>query len=117
LPVRCPRYCSVQDGRIFAGLVLFGWGAILLLAVVYSLDWFQNLDQSLRIFQIVLVISVFGGVAGLFLYGMEGGVLGWTYTLLFAELGGAVSAIFFRRRDDREEREYEAEMRKYGKEL
>ena len=28
-------------GESFAGLVLFGWGAILLLGVViYSLDWF-----------------------------------------------------------------------------
>ena len=106
-----------RTGEYFAGLVLFGMAGILVLGVIaYSMEWFQNLDQSLRIFQLVIVMSVIGGVAGLLLYGMEGAVFGWTYTFLCAQLAGAVSALFLRYRDEREEREYETEMRKYGKE-
>jgi uncharacterized membrane protein len=104
-------------GEPFAGLVLFGMAGILVLGIiVYSMEWFQNLDQSLRIFQIIIVMSVIGGVAGLLLYGMEGAMFGWTYTFLCAQLAGAISALFLRHRDEREEREYETEMRKYGKE-
>ena len=106
-----------KTGESFAGLVLFGMAGILVLGiVVYSMDWFQNLDQSLRIFQIVIITSVIGAAAGLFLHGLEGAVFGWTYTFLGAQLAGVVSALFFRYRDEREEREYETEMRKYGKE-
>jgi MFS family permease len=106
-----------RTGEYFAGLVLFGMAGILVLGVVvYSMEWFQNLDQSLRIFQIILITSVIGGVVGLFLYGMGGAVFGWTYTFLCAQLAGAVCALFLRYRDEREEREYETEMRKYGKE-
>ena len=106
-----------KEGESFAGLVLFGMAGIIVLGIiVYSMEWFQNLDQSLRIFQLIFVISIVGGVAGLFLYGMEGAVFGWTYTFLFAQLAGAVCAIFLRYRDEKETREYEREMRKYGKE-
>jgi hypothetical protein len=106
-----------REEQYFAGIVLFGIAGILLLGVVvYSAQWFQNLDQSLRIFQLMLGLSIVGGVAGLVLYGMEGAVFGWTYTLLCAELVGAVCALFFRYRDEKEMREYETEMRKYGKE-
>ena len=106
-----------KQGEYFAGLVLFGMTGILVLGiVVYSMEWFQNLDQSLRIFQLTFVISIIGGAAGLFLYGMEGAVFGWTYTFLFAQLAGAVCALFLRYRDEKETREYESEMRKYGKE-
>jgi len=106
-----------RTGESFAGLVLFGMAGILVVGVVvYSMEWFQNLDQSLRIFQIIIVTSVIGGAAGLFLYGMEGAVFGWTYTFLCAQLAGAVCALFLRYRDERETRAYEREMRKYGKE-
>jgi len=106
-----------KQGEYFAGLVLFGMTGILVLGiVVYSMEWFQNLDQSLRIFQLTFVISIIGAAAGLFLYGMEGAVFGWTYTFLFAQLAGAVCALFLRYRDEKETREYESEMRKYGKE-
>jgi uncharacterized membrane protein len=104
-------------GEYFAGLVLFGMAGILVVGVVvYSMEWFQNLDQSLRIFQIIIVTSVIGGAAGLFLYGMEGAVFGWTHTFLCAQLAGAVCALFLRYRDERGTRAYEREMRKYGKE-
>jgi MFS family permease len=106
-----------REEQYFAGLVLFGMAGILALGViVYSTEWFQNLDQSLRIFQLIFVISIVGGAAGLFLYGMEGAVFGWTYTFLLAQLAGAVCAIFLRYRDEKETRDYEREMRKYGKE-
>jgi CHASE2 domain-containing sensor protein len=106
-----------RTGEYFAGLAFFGMAGILVLGVaVYSMEWFQNLDQSLRIFQIIIVTSVIGGAAGLFLYGMEGAVFGFTYTFLGAQLAGTVSALFLRQRDEKEEREYESEMRKYGKE-
>ena len=101
----------------FAGLVLFGMaGALLVGVLVYSARWFENLDHSLAIFELVLGLSVVGGVAGFVLYGMEGAVFGWTYTLLCAELVGALYALFLQHRDEREVREYEREMRKYGKE-
>ena len=106
-----------RTGEHFAGLVLFGMAGILVLGViVYSSEWFQNLDQSLRIFQLIFVLSVVGGAAGLFLYGMEAAVFGWTYTFLFAQLAGAICAVFLRYKDEKETREYEREMRKYGKE-
>jgi MFS family permease len=106
-----------REGQYFAGLVLFGMTGILVLGViVYSAEWFQNLDQSLRIFQLIFIISIIGGAAGLFLYGMEGAVFGWTYTFLFAQLAGAICAVFLRYKDEKETREYEREMRKYGKE-
>jgi hypothetical protein len=77
--------------QYFAGLVLFGMASILVLGVlVYSTQWFQNLDHSLGIIQLILGLSVVGGIAGFFLYGMEGAVFGWTYTLLCAQLVGAV---------------------------
>ena len=105
------------EGQYFAGLLFFGIAGIFLLGVVvYSTEWFQNLDQSMGIFTLILGASVVGGAAGFFLYGMEGAVFGWTYALLCAQIVGAICALFLRYRDERETREYEREMRKYGKE-
>jgi drug/metabolite transporter (DMT)-like permease len=106
-----------REDQYSAGLVFFGGAGILLLGVVvYSTEWFQNLDQSMRIITLIFGVSVVGGFAGLLLHGLEGAVFGCTYSFLGAQLAGAVCALFIRYRDEREEREYETEMRKYGKE-
>jgi hypothetical protein len=104
--------------REYVGELLFcGIGGIVLLGVVvYAAEWFQNLEQSMRIFTLIFGVSVVGGVAGFLLYGLEGAVFGWAYTFLGAQLVGAICALFLRYRDERETREYEREMRKYGKE-
>jgi hypothetical protein len=105
------------EGQQFAGLLFFGIAGIFLLGVVvYATEWFQNLEQSMRIFTVIFGVSFVGGVAGFLLYGMEGAVFGWIYTLLGAQLVGAICALFLRYRDERETRAYEREMRKYGKE-
>ena len=99
------------------GLLFCGIGGIVLVGVVvYSAEWFLNLDQSMRIFTLIFGVSFVGGVAGFLLYGMEGAVFGWIYTLLSAQLVGAVCSLFILYRDKRETREHEREMRKYRKE-
>lgn len=106
-----------MEGEYIGGLLFCGIGGIVLLGVaVYSSEWFLNLDQSMRIFTLIFGVSVVGGVAGFLFYGMEGAVFGWIYTLLGAQLAGAICALFIRYRDEKETREYEREMRKYGKE-
>ena len=106
-----------MEREYVGGLLFCGIGGIVLLGVVvYATGWFLNLDQSMRIFTVIFGVSFVGGVAGFLLYGMEGAVFGWIYTLLGAQLVGAICALFIRFRDERETREYEREMRKYGKE-
>ncbi len=106
-----------KEGQYVGGLLFCGIGGIFLLGVVvYSTEWFQNLDQSMGIFTLILAASVVGGVVGFLLYEMEGAVFGWIYTLLGAQIVGAVCALFIRYRDEKETREHEKEMRKYGKE-
>jgi MFS family permease len=106
-----------MEGEYVGGFLFCGIGGIFLVGVVvYAAEWFLNLDQSMRIFTLIFGVSFVGGVAGFLLYGMEGAVFGWIYTLLGAQLVGAICALFIRYRDERETREYEREMRKYGKE-
>jgi peptidoglycan/LPS O-acetylase OafA/YrhL len=106
-----------MEGQYVGGLLFSGIAGVFLLGVVvYSAEWFENLDQSMRIFTLIFGVSFVGGVAGFLLYGMEGAVFGWIYTLLGAQIVGAVCALVFRYRDEKETREYEREMRKYGKE-
>jgi O-antigen/teichoic acid export membrane protein len=106
-----------RSGAYVIGLVFFGMvGLAVLAAFVYRAEWFQNLDSGLRIESSILSVSLVGAVSGFFVDAAEGALFGWTYSLLFGGVVGALCALYLKGREDREMREYEREMRKYGRE-
>lgn len=106
-----------RSGEYIIALVFFGMeGVALLIALVYRAEWYQNLDSGLRIEASIFGVSFVGAVAGFLVYGAEGALFGWVYSLLLGGVVGALCAFYLKGIEDREMREYEREMRKYGRE-
>jgi len=103
---------SQAIGLIFFGLALNG----LITAGIYVSDWFTDLDESMKIITFVWVAPFLGTFVGYVLDDMRGATFGLVIAVLVADAIAVPVSVYLYVRDRREDREYEEEMRKYGKE-
>lgn len=101
-----------QIGLFFFGLAING----LVTAGVYFSDWFENLDESMKIITFTWVAPFVGTLVGYILDTWQGAAFGIVIAVLVADAIAVPTSVYLYFRDKREDREYEKEMRKYGKE-
>jgi hypothetical protein len=101
-----------QIGLVFFGVALNG----LVTAGIYLSDWFTNLDESMKIITFAWGAPFVGPLVGYILDGWRGATFGIVIAVLVADAIAVPSSVPLYLRDKREAREYEEEMRKYGKE-
>lgn len=99
-------------GLIFFGLAVNG----LLTAGIYLSEWFTDLDESMKIITFVWVAPFVGSLVGYVLDDMRGATFALVIAVLVADAIAVPISVYLYLRDRREEREYEEERRKYGKE-
>jgi hypothetical protein len=99
-------------GLVFFGLAVNGF----ITAGIYISDWFQDLDDSMRIMTLVWVAPFVGMFVGLDLDGVPGATFALVIAALLAHAIAVPVSVYLYLRDKREYREYEEEMRKWGKE-
>jgi Na+/phosphate symporter len=106
---------DVQAQQI--GLVFFGVGINgLVTAGVYYSDWFQMLDESMKIITFIWGAPVVGTLVGYILDDWRGATFGIVIAVLVADTIAVPSSVYLHLRERREDQEYEKEMRKYGRE-
>jgi ABC-type uncharacterized transport system permease subunit len=101
-----------QIGLVFFGLAING----LVTAGIYLSEWFEKLDESMKIVTFTWGAPVVGTLVGYVLDDWQGATFGMVIAVLVADAIAVSCSIYFYLRDEREVREYEGEMRKYGKE-
>jgi hypothetical protein len=101
-----------EIGLAFFGVAIDGF----ITACVYVSDWFQDLDESMRIITFVWVAPFVGMFVGLDLDGLPGATLALAIAVLAAQAVAVPVSVYLYLRDKREYREYEEEMRRWGKE-
>ena len=99
-------------GLVFFGVALNG----LVTAGIYLSEWFTDLDESMKIITFVWVAPFVGTFVGYVLDDARGATFGLVIAVLVADAIAVPISVYLSLRDRREEREYEEEMRKYGKE-
>jgi hypothetical protein len=99
-------------GLVFFGLALNG----LISAAIYVSDWFRDLDESMKIMAFVWVAPIAGAFVGFVSDDMRGATIGLVAAALITNAIAVPISVYLYLRDRRETREYEEEMRKYGKE-
>jgi hypothetical protein len=112
------RFYSLDDitaqqiGLVFFGLALNG----LVTASIYLSDWFERLDESMKLMTLTWGAPFVGTIVGYILDSWRGMTFGMVIAVIVADAVAVPSAVYFYLRDEREVHEYEKEMRKYGKE-
>ena len=101
-----------QIGLLFFGLALNG----LVTVGIFLSDWFEKLDESMKIITFTWGAPIAGILIGYVLDGWRGATFGIVIAVLVADAIAVSFSVYFYLRDERESREYEREMRKYGKE-
>jgi hypothetical protein len=101
-----------QIGLVFFGLALNG----LVTAGIYLSEWFEKLDESMKIVTFTWGAPVVGTFVGYVLDDWQGATFGMVIAVLVADAIAVSSSFYLYLRDAKETREYEKEMRKYGKE-
>ena len=101
-----------QIGLYFFGLSLHA----LITASVYLSDWFQNLDNSMRIITLTWAAPVLGTVLGYVLDNLRGATFGMIIAVTVADAIAISCSVYLYLRDQKELHEYKEGMKKYGKE-
>jgi ABC-type uncharacterized transport system permease subunit len=101
-----------QIGLVFFGLAING----LVTAGIYFSEWFEKLDESMKIVTFTWGAPVVGTLVGYVLDDWQGATFGTVIAVLVADAIAVSCSVYLSLRDEKETREYEKEMRKYGKE-
>ena len=89
-------YESLTNGQPSDGLILLcAGGIVLLIAAVYSTDWFEDVDNGLRIIQFIFLAALIGGIFGFVLYGPKESIVAALLVGFAAEIAGVFLALYF----------------------
>lgn len=101
-----------QIGLLFFSLALHA----LITASIYLSDWFQNLDDSMRIITLTWMAPFVGTLVGYILDGWRGAAFGVGIAVAVADTIAISCSVYLYLRDEKELHAYKEGMKKYGKE-
>lgn len=96
-------YGSFSNKQPFDGLVLLcAGGIVLLMGLIYTAEWYENIDYGLRIIESIFVATLVAGILSFFTYGPKESVVAVLLMGFAAEVAGAFCALYLHYRDNRE---------------